>query len=65
MRLEVLTGGERRTARKGKVMTLWFVSAILPDLTLEEVMRFASSVDFDCVELMCWPPEKLKDVMPA
>jgi len=37
------------------MMTLGFVSAILPDLTLEEVAKFASSEGFDCVELMCWP----------
>jgi sugar phosphate isomerase/epimerase len=36
-------------------MILGFVSAILPDLSLEEVANFASSVGFDCVELMCWP----------
>jgi sugar phosphate isomerase/epimerase len=37
------------------MMKLGFVSAILPDLSLEEVVRFASGADFDCVELMCWP----------
>jgi sugar phosphate isomerase/epimerase len=36
-------------------MTLGFVSAILPDLSLEEVANFASAEGFDCVELMCWP----------
>jgi len=36
-------------------MTLGFVSAILPDLSLTEVVQFASSQGFDCVELMCWP----------
>jgi sugar phosphate isomerase/epimerase len=36
-------------------MTLGFVSAILPDLSLKEVATFASSEGFDCVELMCWP----------
>ena len=36
-------------------MTLGFVSAILPDLSLEEVANFASYEGFDCVELMCWP----------
>lgn len=40
------------------MMQLGFVSAILPDLTLEEVIRFASEEDFDCVELMCWPRGK-------
>ena len=37
-------------------MQLGFVSAILPDLSLEEVARFAGEQGFDCVELMCWPP---------
>ncbi|MGQ9575441.1 MAG: sugar phosphate isomerase/epimerase family protein [Thermoguttaceae bacterium] len=36
-------------------MQLGFVSAILPDLRLEEVARFAADEGFDCVELMCWP----------
>ena len=40
------------------MMTLGFVSAILPDLSLEEVLGFAASEDFACVELMCWPMGK-------
>ena len=39
-------------------MKLGFVSAILPDLSLEEVVDFASAEGFDCVELMCWPKGK-------
>lgn len=39
-------------------MKLGFVSAILPDLTLEEVVEFAAEERFDCVELMCWPKGK-------
>jgi sugar phosphate isomerase/epimerase len=39
-------------------MTLGFVSAILPDLTLGEVLSFASEEAFECVELMCWPVGK-------
>lgn len=39
-------------------MKLGFVSAILPDLSLEEVLAFASEAGFDCVELMCWPKGK-------
>jgi sugar phosphate isomerase/epimerase len=39
-------------------MQLGFVSAILPDLSLEEVARFAAAEGFDCVELMCWPAGK-------
>jgi sugar phosphate isomerase/epimerase len=37
-------------------MQLGFVSAILPDLNLEEVLAFATDEGFACVELMCWPP---------
>jgi sugar phosphate isomerase/epimerase len=36
-------------------MKLGFVSAILPDLSLEKVIDFAAAEGFDCVELMCWP----------
>jgi sugar phosphate isomerase/epimerase len=36
-------------------MKLGFVSAILPELRLEEVLSFANAEGFACVELMCWP----------
>jgi sugar phosphate isomerase/epimerase len=36
-------------------MQLGFVSAILPELTLEEILSFAATEGFRCVELMCWP----------
>ena len=36
-------------------MKLGFVSAILPELSLEEVLAFAVEEGFDCVEVMCWP----------
>lgn len=36
---------------------LGFVSAILPDLTFEEVISFAGKNGFECVEVMCWPEE--------
>jgi len=39
-------------------MKLGFVSAILPDLSLEEVVKFASEENFACIELMCWPKGK-------
>jgi len=39
-------------------MQLGFVSAILPDLSLEEVVSFARASDYECVELMCWPTGK-------
>jgi sugar phosphate isomerase/epimerase len=40
------------------MIQLGFVSAILPDLSLEEVVDFAADGGFDCVELMCWPKGK-------
>ena len=39
-------------------MQLGFVSAILPDLSLEEVLHFASAEEFACVEVACWPKGK-------
>jgi sugar phosphate isomerase/epimerase len=39
-------------------MKLGFVSAILPDCTLEQVLTFAHEASFSSVELMCWPPGK-------
>ncbi len=40
------------------MMKLGFVSAILPDLTLQQVADFASKNGYDCVEVMCWPKGK-------
>jgi sugar phosphate isomerase/epimerase len=37
-------------------MHIGFVSAIFPDLALEDVLTFAADEGFDCIELMCWPP---------
>src|SRR5437763_4028194 len=39
-------------------MKLGFVSAILPELSLDEVFEFAAMEGFACVEVMCWPPGK-------
>lgn len=39
-------------------MQLGFVTAILPELSLEAVMDFAREADYDCVEVMCWPEGK-------
>ena len=39
-------------------MQLGFVSAILGEMKLEEVLAFAADEGFACVELMCWPPGK-------
>jgi sugar phosphate isomerase/epimerase len=37
---------------------LGFVSAILPDLSLEQVLAFARDEGYACVEVMCWPVGK-------
>ena len=37
------------------MMQLGFASAILPDLSLEEVVSFAAGTGFSTLELMCWP----------
>ena len=39
-------------------MQLGYVTAILPELTLEEHFAFAAEVGYDCLEVMCWPPGK-------
>jgi len=39
-------------------MQLGFVTAIVPDLSLEDVLTFASEHGFSCVECCCWPPGK-------
>ncbi len=39
-------------------MQLGFVSAILPEYSLEQVLAFAAKAGFASVELMCWPPGK-------
>ncbi|WP_286829569.1 MULTISPECIES: sugar phosphate isomerase/epimerase family protein [Kordiimonas] len=36
-------------------MKFGFQSAILADLSFEEVIDFASENGFECVEIMCWP----------
>lgn len=39
-------------------MKLGFVSAIVPDLSLQDVLQLAADEGFSCVELMCWPRGK-------
>ena len=39
-------------------MKLGFVSAILPELSLEQTLQFARAEHFACVEAMCWPAGK-------
>lgn len=40
------------------MIELGFVSAILPDLSLEQVFQTAANIGYDCVEVMCWPKGK-------
>ncbi len=42
----------------GVSMKLGFVSAILPELNLDQVLAFAAAEGFSCVEVMCWPVGK-------
>jgi sugar phosphate isomerase/epimerase len=39
-------------------MKLGFVSAIVPELSLNEVLAFARAEGFACIEAMCWPVGK-------
>lgn len=39
-------------------MQLGFVTAILPDLSFQEVLEFAADTGYRCVEVMCWPVSK-------
>jgi len=39
-------------------MKLGFVTAIVPELSLEEVLSFARDHSYSCVEVMCWPQGK-------
>jgi sugar phosphate isomerase/epimerase len=39
------------------MLELGFVSAILPNKNLDEVLAFAQKEQFACVEVMCWPSE--------
>jgi sugar phosphate isomerase/epimerase len=39
-------------------MQLGFVSAILGDLSWEDVLRTAADIGYQCVEVMCWPEAK-------
>lgn len=40
------------------MIQLGFASAILPELSLEEVLNLAAEIGYDCVEVMCWPLSK-------
>lgn len=40
------------------MIQLGFASAILPDLSFDDVFSFAADVGYACVEVMCWPVSK-------
>ncbi len=40
------------------MIRIGFLSAILADLTFEEVISFAAESGYSCVEIMCWPVGK-------
>ena len=40
------------------MMQLGFMTAIVPELSLTEVMDLAADIGYDCIEVMCWPPSK-------
>lgn len=40
------------------MMKLGFLSAILPEASLEQVLSTAARLGYDCVELACWPVGK-------
>lgn len=40
------------------MMQLGFVSAIVPDMTLDEVFAAAAGIGYECVEVCCWPMGK-------
>src|SRR5436190_9883382 len=50
--------GRLSSPARAPIVQLGFVSAILPELSLEDVLRFAAETGFDCVEVMCWPVGK-------
>lgn len=37
-------------------MQLGFLTAILPDLSLDEVINIAVDIGYECLEVCCWPP---------
>lgn len=41
--------------RRGNIMKLGLQSAILAELSFEEVVDFAAEKGFSCIEMMCWP----------
>jgi len=46
------------TEEREVLMKLGFVSAILPELSFEELVDYASDSGFACIEVCCWPVGK-------
>ena len=40
------------------MMSLGFVTAILPEQSLRSLFETAAELGYDCLEVMCWPPGK-------
>ncbi|MFM8326697.1 MAG: sugar phosphate isomerase/epimerase family protein, partial [Pirellulaceae bacterium] len=49
---------EKIAIRESQMIALGFASAIVPELSLEEVLSLAARIGYRCVEVMCWPPSK-------
>ncbi len=47
-----------RSQSEEKPVKLGFVTAVFPDLSLEDVVSFAASEGFNCLEVCCWPVGK-------
>src|SRR5206468_2414835 len=47
--------GRGRPRRQGRELKLGLLTAAFPDLTLEEVARWAHESGFDALEIACWP----------
>ena len=43
---------------KSNAMKLGFVSAIFPELNLDQLLEFGAREGFQCCEVMCWPVGK-------
>ena len=39
-------------------MKLGFITSILENLSLEQVVETAASIGYECIEAACWPHEK-------
>jgi sugar phosphate isomerase/epimerase len=37
---------------------LGFTSAIVPELSFDQLFALAGRIGYDCIEVMCWPPSK-------